>query len=87
MTLVSQFLQGTCSVTELYCTQGSHILCFPTIKSSVTILLVETINNCFFAEICFLCGSPGKESACNAGDMGSVPGLGRSPGEGKAYPL
>ena len=26
----------------------------------------------------------GKESACNAGDLGSIPGLGRSPGEGKA---
>ena len=29
----------------------------------------------------------GKESACNAGDLGSIPGLGRSPGEGKCYPL
>ena len=29
----------------------------------------------------------GKESACNAGDLGSIPGLGRSPGEGKGYPL
>ena len=28
-----------------------------------------------------------KESAGNAGDLGSVPGLGRSPGEGKGYPL
>ena len=32
------------------------------------------------------CGSAGKESACNAGDLGSIPGLGRSPGEGKGYP-
>ena len=32
-------------------------------------------------------GSDGKESACNAGDLGSIPGLGRSPGERKAYPL
>ena len=31
------------------------------------------------------CGSAGKESACNAGDLGSIPGLGRSPGEGKGY--
>ena len=31
--------------------------------------------------------SEGKESACNAGDLGSVPGLGRSPGEGNSYPL
>ena len=33
------------------------------------------------------CGSDGKESACNVGDLGLVPGLGRSPGEGKGYPL
>ena len=31
--------------------------------------------------------SIGKESACNAGDPSSIPGLGRSPGEGKGYPL
>ena len=36
---------------------------------------------------CFPCGSAGKESTCNAGDLGSIPGLGRSPGEGKGYPL
>ena len=35
----------------------------------------------------FPCGSAYKESACNAGDLGSIPGLGRFPGEGKAYPL
>ena len=37
------------------------------------------------------CISPGdatgKESACNVGDLGSIPGLGRSPGEGNRYPL
>ena len=32
-------------------------------------------------------GSVGKESACNAGDLGSIPGSGRSPGEGNANPL
>ena len=31
----------------------------------------------------FHCGSPGKESACNVGDLGLILGLGRSPGEGK----
>ena len=35
----------------------------------------------------FLCGSAGKESTCNVGDLGSIPGLGRSPGEEKGYPL
>ena len=33
------------------------------------------------------CGSVGKESVCNVGDLGSIPRLGRSPGEGKGYPL
>ena len=32
-------------------------------------------------------GSDSKESACNAGDAGSIPGLGRSPIEGNGYPL
>ena len=31
--------------------------------------------------------SKGKESTCKAGDLGSTPGSGRSPGEGKGYPL
>ena len=35
----------------------------------------------------FPCGSAGKESACNVGDLGSIPGLGSFPGEGKGYPL
>ena len=32
-------------------------------------------------------GSDGKESACNVGDLGSIPGLGRFPGEGNGYPI
>ena len=32
-------------------------------------------------------GSAGKESTCSAGDLGSIPGQGRSPGEGNSYPL
>ena len=35
----------------------------------------------------FPSGSAGKESVCNVGDLGSTPGLGRSPGEGNGYPL
>ena len=35
----------------------------------------------------FPCGSAGKESACNVRDLGSIPGLGRSPGEGNDYPI
>ena len=37
--------------------------------------------------IFFPCGLAGKKSACNLGDLGSFPGLGRSSGEGKGYPL
>ena len=34
-----------------------------------------------------ICGSADKESSCNVGDLGSIPGLGRSPGGEKGYPL
>ena len=44
-----------------------------------------------YNEMPFVLPSPhssgGKESSCNAGDLGSNPGLGRSPGEGNSYPL
>ena len=44
-----------------------------------------------FKEIFMFMGFPdssvGKESACNAGDLGLIPGLGRSRGEGKGYPF
>ena len=39
----------------------------------------------FFLYMGFLGGSAGKESACNAGDLGLIPGLGRSPGEENGY--
>ena len=35
----------------------------------------------------FSCSPAGQESTCNMGDLGLIPGLGRSPGEGKGYPL
>ena len=35
----------------------------------------------------FPCGSAGKESTCNAGDLHSIPGSERSPAEGNGYPL
>ena len=60
----------------------------------------ETQFNSWVREICwrrdrlptpvflvFPCGSASKESACNAGDLGLIPGLGRSVGERKGYPL
>ena len=48
-------------------------------------------NVCDWSRYTIVCGFPGgsdsKASACNVGDLGSTPGLGRSPGEGKGYPL
>ena len=41
----------------------------------------------FLGYLDFPCGSAGKESSCNVGDLGSIPGSGRSPGERKGYPL
>ena len=38
-------------------------------------------------EVGFTGDSDGKESACNVGDLGSIPGLGRAPGEGNGFPL
>ena len=41
----------------------------------------------YLLQLGFLHGLAGKESTCNAGDPGLIPGLGRSPGEGKGYPV
>ena len=50
---------------------------------------MRCISNSAFYFICmgFPCGSAGKESACSAGELGSIPGLGRSPGEGTDNPF
>ena len=48
---------------------------------------LETFWWTFLSSVGFPCGSAGKESSCNTGDLGLIPGLGRSPGEGKDYPL
>ena len=54
--------------------------------------MLEYVNSTFVLAICIVLegfpnSSVGKESACNVGDLGSIPGLGRSPREGKGYPL
>ena len=41
----------------------------------------------FYRHLDYPCGSAGKESTCNVQDLGLIPGLGRSPGEGNGYPL
>ena len=47
----------------------------------------ECSNYCTVVLISPPCGSAGKEFASNAGDLGSIPELGGSPGEGRGYPL
>ena len=46
----------------------------------------SSFNN-FLELLGFPCGSASKESACNAGDLGLIPWMGQSPGEGQGYPL
>ena len=48
---------------------------------------MRSLTNPNWGTICFLGSSAGKEHSCNAGDLSWIPGLGRSPGEGKGYPL
>ena len=52
-----------------------------------SVLSTNKNNNTELVKWGFPCGSAGKESASNAGDLGSTPGWGRSPGEGKGYAL
>ena len=69
----------------------SGVLKSPTIIVLLSISPFMSISVCLmYWEISlrrFPGGSDGKVSACNAGDLGSIPGLGRSPGEGNGNPL
>ena len=56
-------------------------------KSKSKTLLMKKKNNQFKKEMGFPGSSEDKESACYAGELGSIPGLGRSPGEGNGNPL
>ena len=55
--------------------------------TSPTLAIFCLFHNSHILTEGFPCGSAGKESTCNAGDLDSIPALGRSPGEGKGYPL
>ena len=54
---------------------------------SLIIITVRFLDDSSMCYVCFPHEEVGKESACNAGDLGSIPGLGRSPAEGSSYPL
>ena len=54
--------------------------------SKISKILAIKLNSRYY-HYYFIGDSAGKESTCNAGDLGPMSGLGRSPGEGKGYPL
>ena len=57
------------------------------LKASGCCCLVPGTTGCALFCVGLPAGSDGKESACHAGDLGSVSGSGRSSGEGNGYPL
>ena len=63
-----------------------HIFGIASRNSGVFSLMYSQSGNIFILYTAY-CGSAGKESACNAGDLGSLPGFGRSPAEWKGYPV
>ena len=67
--------------TQVPCT-ARWILSYWTTTEAPVMATIYTAPTVGFPE-----SSVGKESTHNAGDLGSIPGLGRSPGEGKGYPL
>ena len=62
-----------------------HIYLFICVYTCTGLLVY--IPLCICVCVYIYCGSAGKESACNAGDLGLIPVWGRSPGERKGYPL
>ena len=56
-------------------------------RVSVCVFRRTVIHKVYIRNMGFPGGSDGQESACNAGDLGSIPGSGRYPGEGNGSPL
>ena len=71
-----------------YLTTGKTIaLTIQNFVGKVMSLLFNMLSRFVIAFLGFAGGSAGKESVCSAGNLGSIPGVGRSPGEGNSYPL
>ena len=67
------------ALVKCFCTLFFSLLLALSVQNFYLMLLLYLLG--------FLGGSAGKESACNTGDLGLIPGLGTSPGEEKGYPL
>ena len=79
----------TCLLRNLYMSQEATVRTLH--RTTDWFQIGKGIQGCVLSpsllNLGFPCGSVGKDSACNAGDLGSIPGLGRSPGEEKGFPL
>ena len=56
-------------------------------EKEIKCIFINTYKYIYVHKQGFPGGSAGKESVCSAGDLGSIPGLGRCPEEGDGYPL
>ena len=72
------------TLTSIYDCWKNHSFDYRTFAGQVMSLLFNVLSRFVMA---FPGGSEVKASACNAGDLGSIPGSGRSPGEGNGTPL
>ena len=76
---------GLCGMLVYVC--GLCFLVFLTNFNLKVFGKYSLIYHRLFHSLGFRCGLAGKQSTCNVGDLGSIPGLGRSPGEGTGYPF
>ena len=74
-------LENTCGLIDFF------VLCI--IRGEICLYILYIVCSMYLYTFQYIipCGSAGKESTCNVGDLGLIPGLGRSPGEGNGYPL
>ena len=88
ISVLSIWVMSMCRVFA--CVVGRGCFLWPVHFLGKTLLVFALLHSIFQGQICLLGfprGSASKESACNAGDLGLIPGLGRSPGEGNGNPL
>ena len=88
MSRVTALTYSFLNYEPMQCSMSSSKCCFlPCIQDSQVKWTDIPISLRIFQFVAFPSGSVSKESACNVGDLGSIPGSGRSPGEGNGNPL